>query len=132
MKKTLAGVGTAITLGYLGMVNKVQAATSNTLSLDQVKPEGINVQDNASELIPRIVTMVFVIAAALTFFYLIWGAIKWITAAGDKSKVEDARNKITGAIVGLLILAAVYAIFQLVLTVAFGSGSTFTIPTLAD
>jgi len=47
----------------------------------------------------------------LVFAFLIWGAIEWITSAGDKGKMESARNKISNAIVGLVILAAVTAIF---------------------
>jgi len=51
------------------------------------------------------------VAAILVFAFLIWGAIEWITSAGDKGKMESARNKISNAIVGLVILAAVTAIF---------------------
>lgn len=52
-----------------------------------------------------------VIAAILVLVFLVWGAIEWITSAGDKSKTESARNKISNAIIGLIILAAVTALF---------------------
>lgn len=54
------------------------------------------------------------IAAILVLAFLIWGAIEWITSAGDKSKIESARNKISNAITGIIILAAVTAIFLVV------------------
>ena len=54
------------------------------------------------------------IAALLVLFYLIWGGIEWITAGGDKGKVEKARNRITQAIIGLIVLAASTAILSLV------------------
>ncbi len=55
-----------------------------------------------------------VIAAILVLVFLIWGAIEWITSAGDKGKVESARNKISNAVVGMVILAAVTAIFLVI------------------
>jgi len=45
---------------------------------------------------------------------IIFGAFTWITSGGDKNKAEEARNKITAAIVGLIVLAATVAIFNLV------------------
>lgn len=50
--------------------------------------------------------------AVVGFFVL--GAFSWITAGGEKSKVEMARNKITTAVVGLIVLAASVALFNLV------------------
>jgi hypothetical protein len=57
---------------------------------------------------------VMVVAAVLVFMYMIWGAIDWISAAGDSSKIQKARNKITGAVIGILVLAAVVALFIMV------------------
>ena len=67
------------------------------------------------ELINGVLNFVMVIAALLVFMYLIWGGIEWITSGGDKGKTESARNKITSAVVGLIVLAASYAILLIVL-----------------
>lgn len=66
-------------------------------------------------LLNAVLSFVMVLAALLVFVYLIWGGIEWITSGGDKGKTESARNKITAAIIGLIVLAASYAILQLVL-----------------
>lgn len=66
-------------------------------------------------LINGLLNFVMVLAALLVFGYLIWGGIEYITSGGDKGKTESARNKITAAVVGLIILAASYAILLLVL-----------------
>lgn len=63
-------------------------------------------------------TVVMVGGLAL-LLYLAWGGINWITAGGDKGKIDDAKNKITNAIVGMGILVAVVAIINL-LTGVFG------------
>lgn len=68
------------------------------------------------ELITKALNFVMVFAALLVFMYLIWGGIEWITSGGDKSKTESARNRITAAVVGLIVLAASWAILMLVLS----------------
>jgi hypothetical protein len=113
--------------GKEGVTVSVSSGTTQGTALDLAKLQptvGGQTVGNWTELIPNVITIVFVVAAALTFAYLIMGAIKWITSGGEKAKVEEARNRITAAVIGLLILAAVWAIFQLVFSVAFGQNVT--------
>jgi hypothetical protein len=58
-----------------------------------------------------------IIGAIGTLAFLILGGVEWVTSGGDKSKLESAKGKITSAIIGLLILAAVWAIWTIVLRV---------------
>lgn len=67
-------------------------------------------------MLNAVLSFVMLLAALLVLFYLIWGGIEWITSGGDKGKTESARNKITAAVIGIIILAAAFAILQLVLT----------------
>lgn len=66
-------------------------------------------------LLSGLLNIVIIIAALLVFVYLILGGIEWITSGGDKGKTESARNKITSAIIGLIVLAASWAILTIVL-----------------
>ncbi len=50
----------------------------------------------------------------VALLFLLWGALDWIMAGGEEGKVSSARKKMTGAVVGLAILAASVAIVQLV------------------
>ena len=70
---------------------------------------------NLGAIISGVLGFVMAIAALLVFLYLILGGIQWITSGGDKGKTEEARNKITGAVIGLIILAAAYAVLQIML-----------------
>lgn len=70
--------------------------------------------DNLGTLISSAVSAMLIIAAILAFIYLVLGGIQWITSGGDKAGMEGARNKITHAIVGLIVVAAAYAIMILV------------------
>lgn len=51
------------------------------------------------------------IAGLAAFFYMLWGALDWITAGGEASKVEAGRKKITQSVIGLVVLMAVGAMF---------------------
>ncbi len=42
--------------------------------------------------------------------FLIWGGIEWLTAGGDKGRIETAQKMISNALIGLTILIGSYAI----------------------
>lgn len=93
------------------------------------KPPNYSIVD-IGKLIQAAVGTLLILAALLAFFFLILGGIQWITSGGDKSGMEAARNKITHAIVGLIIVGAAWAIMLLVqnfLGTTFISGDV-TIP----
>lgn len=71
---------------------------------------------NLGSVLSSVLNLIVVIAALLVLFYLILGGIEWITSGGDKGKTEGARNKITSAVIGIIVLAASYAIFRLIIT----------------
>lgn len=65
-------------------------------------------------LISNLVGALFIAGFLLTFMELLMGGISWITAGGDKQKLETARDKITNAIIGLIIVGATYALMTLI------------------
>ena len=70
-----------------------------------------------------------VVAAIVFFFILVLGGIKWIASGGDKAATEGARNQITAALIGLVIVFAAWAIVQLI-QVFFGVNIfSLTLPT---
>src|SRR3990172_10968358 len=81
------------------------------LNIDQ--PSNVKIGDLGT-LISALVGTLLIVAALLAFFYLILGGIQWITSGGDKAGMEAARNKITHAIVGLIVVGAAWAIMILV------------------
>ena len=81
---------------------------------DTINP-GAGFAGNVGSLINGVLSFVMVVAALLVFLYLIWGGIEWITSGGDKTKTESARSKITAAVIGLVVLAASYAILLIAL-----------------
>ncbi len=54
------------------------------------------------------------VAASIWFlFQLIIGGISWVTSGGDKNNIENARNRITHAFIGLIIVVAGWGILAL-------------------
>lgn len=58
---------------------------------------------------------ILTIGSLAVLYYLLYGAFSWITAGGEKGKIEEARTMMTQGIVGLVILASVFMIFGMVL-----------------
>lgn len=67
-----------------------------------------------AEWLSRIFGAILAVSALMVLIFLLWGAISWITSGGDKGKLEGARNRITQAIIGLIVLVASTAIFMMI------------------
>jgi cytochrome bd-type quinol oxidase subunit 2 len=54
---------------------------------------------------------VFTLVAGLMFIlYFILGGISWITSGGERDKIEKAKQQMTNAVIGLIIMVAAYGI----------------------
>lgn len=74
-------------------------------------------------------------AGIFLLVYMLWGGIDWITSGGEKEKIAKARDKITEALIGMIIIVAALTIFQVVAGNILGiikvdQGWTFELPTL--
>ena len=111
------------------MLEKVFAADP-TLTILQTDTKVFNIND-LGKLLAAAVGVLLILAALIAFIYLILGGIQWITSGGEKAGMEAARNKITHAIVGLIIVGAAWAIMMLVQSFLGINiiGGTLTLPT---
>lgn len=112
----LSGATTAAGIALATATPAFAAITST-----EINP-GTGFAGDIGKLMNAVLRFVMVIAIFLVFFYLIWGGIQWITSGGDKGKTEEARNKITAAVIGLIVLAASWAILLVVLNFLGFSG----------
>lgn len=66
------------------------------------------------DIISSIISTMSVIGglAFVIFFFL--GALKWISAGGDKGKVQEAQSQMTNGVIGLVALTAGYFIVGIV------------------
>lgn len=64
--------------------------------------------------ISTIVTTITVIGSLSFVIYFTIGALKWITAGGDKGKVAEAQSQMTQGAIGLIALVASYFVIGIV------------------
>ncbi len=74
---------------------------------------------NLGKLLSNAVALILFFAGVLAFFFIITGGISWITAGGDAKAAAAARDRITAAVVGLLVVVAAFAI-TIILGQVFG------------
>ena len=113
------------------MIEKVFAAAS----VLNINPSDDFVKKvDAGSFISTLISIFIIIAFITAFFFLLQGGLQWISSGGDEGKVEAARNRITQAIIGLVIVVSVWALFGLVenfLGVSiFGATGGIQLPTI--
>jgi len=116
-------------LSLLGLLAPQTAYAAGTSTLTVPQPPGFNITD-LGLLISNAIGVALIIAGILVFVFLVWGGIQWITSGGDKGKTDEARSRITAALIGLAIVAAAWAVMQLI-SYFFGIsilGGTTSIP----
>lgn len=64
-------------------------------------------------LLSKIVNIIYTVSAIVFIFMLLYAAFEWITSGGDKEKIESARNRITWAIIGIIILSLTFVFLRI-------------------
>ena len=95
---------------YLSLAYPVWAGVQD-IEIDQPKEVKVT---KIGPLLKSGISIAIIIAALMTFAFLVWGGIQWIASGGDKAKYEEARNRITAALIGLAIVVLAWLIIKLV------------------
>lgn len=59
----------------------------------------------AGTVLGKLVTILLIIGGLLLLLFLLWGGLDWLLSAGDKEKIAKAQQKLTNAVIGMIILA---------------------------
>ena len=73
------------------------------------------------DLLTFLIRIFFIVAGLAALLFLLTGALSWVTSGGNKENVDKARDKITNAVVGLIIIVAVLAVIVTLEQVVFGN-----------
>lgn len=74
-------------------------------------PAGLNSDfKNLGSFLSGFYNVAIYIAAFLAFYWLVWGAIQYIMARGNKEELAKARSKILWALVGLAVVIFAYTL----------------------
>jgi len=94
-------------LGFPAWFQGLQCDTANGQTTVQIKDV-----NSIWVVVMNIVQWLIVAGGYVAVFFVIWGGFKYITSAGDPQKVEGAKNAITNAVIGLVIVLASVAIIR--------------------
>lgn len=98
----------------LASANYYLAQTINVGDKTKLSGFGNATDLKLENMISGAIGLMLVIAGLAFFFILVIGGIKWILSGGDKAHTEGARNQITAALVGLVIVFSAWAIIALI------------------
>lgn len=79
-----------------------------------------------------IINAFIVVTALAALLYLVLGGLAWATSDGEKTRLEGARNKITQALIGLIIVASAWAFWTLILKFVGLDSSHLPFPTIGQ
>jgi hypothetical protein len=65
-------------------------------------------------LITMVVGFLTIVAGLAFLIYFMIGGLSWLTAGGDKGKVETAKQMMTNGAIGMIIVVAAYGIVWIV------------------
>ena len=91
-----------------------RAQGSFTIGLEDQVSSRVAINSDLGTFISRVFSAVMIVGGIATFMYMVYGGVQWITAGGEKDKVQAAREKITQAVIGLAVLASAWAIYSLI------------------
>lgn len=89
------------------------ALPASVFAQTELVPNTIRPINNLVFVLRAIIQFILVVAFIAAFVMLLIGGIRWITAGGDEKGVASARNMITAALIGLVVVLVAYAIIRL-------------------
>lgn len=89
-------------------------------------PTGVPSDPNvlSKGIIPGVIQLLLTVSFVMAFIFLLWGGISWSMSGGNKEALESARQKVTHAVIGLVV---VLLSFLIVYTVGDAFGLNFRI-----
>jgi hypothetical protein len=105
-------------LFWLGVV--VSPVWAGGYGLNSFQPSSVNMVSDPGKYSLNVIDLVFIVAFIMAFFYMLFGAVSWITSSGESGKLETAKNRMIQAVVGLLVLCSTWAIYSFFLQVTGG------------
>lgn len=76
-------------------------------------PTGIMGDMTIGEILSIVIDVVFFVGIGVTLIFVIIGGIRWATASGDVKQATAARDTVTNAIIGAIIIVAFRALIYM-------------------
>lgn len=109
-------LGLAVIISFLLLPNAGFALELDypTVTIPGVGEITLSLDMDLNTLIAWFYYFIIGIAGISAFVMLVWGGVQWLTSAGSPAKITDAKDKISSAFFGLLIILASWLILQVI------------------
>lgn len=71
-------------------------------------------QTQLGTLLSNLITTLTVVGSLAFVMYFTIGGLKWITAGGDKTKIQESKDQMTQAAIGLIVIVVSFFIIGIV------------------
>jgi hypothetical protein len=127
-----------LVLGLCLLVVPVAVFAQVDLGLEEAAAIGLST-NSITTIIGRIINVFFGLLGIILLVLYLYGGFLWMTAGGDDSKVQQAKQVLTNATIGLVIIMSAYAIAFFIVRAILGEsilpggiGGTRTAPSSFD
>ncbi len=83
------------------------------LKVDQYSGDPAVALGDITNIISSIIGVMTIAAGIWFLIHILIGGLRWLGSEGDKTKLQEAQNRITNAFVGLIIVVAGWSILAL-------------------
>lgn len=97
------------------LAGPVLALTVSETGLETTAREAELPETDLTVTIGRLIGIAFSLVGVIFFLLLLYGGFLWMTARGNEENVKKARDLLTAAIIGLIIVVAGYTISSFVI-----------------
>ena len=123
--KTKLSIYAGTTYLFLAQLSGISYAVSDEVRINQ-SILGFRIPD-FSQFLSFAIRLLFVIAGLLALFYMLWGALTYVTSGGDSGKTEAAQKKIVAAVIGVILIIATLSVIVALEQVVFKKSVCFGI-----
>ena len=120
LKKIVSTLKYFQVLAYITFVAPVFAAPKGPTIIVNQRDIGFKIP-TLGDILTFLIRAFFIVAGLAALFFLLLGSLSWVTSGGNKENVDKARDKITNALVGLILIVAVLAVIVTLEQVVFGN-----------
>lgn len=89
---------------------ETEGGLSTTGKTANIQDTRVSIGDSVAVILKQVLSLVGV----LFFCLMLYAGFLWMTAAGNDKQIEKARDVLTAALIGLIIVIAAYSITQFV------------------
>ena len=97
--------------------NGINTGLSNSLrgTKDVANNSGLATDASVPEMVGNVIRIILGISGTAALIIVVMGGVKWMTSGGAEAKITSARKLMVSGAVGIVIIAAAYAITSFVM-----------------